>query len=153
MQISYCWSALLYLCFRTVSTKVAAYLYHILYIILPLTALSIGSSVCKIFFLISSSGPGRCDSWSFNESAKRAFFSIRCLSASEGSTCPISAATNTDIRHEKNLSIFPSKYPINTHEIIFIQYNVTSSFSRANFLVTDFIIVTWIIIYLLSFQG
>lgn len=57
----------------------------------PLTALSIGSSVWRIFFWMSSSGPGRWLSWSFSWSANLAFFSIRCLSARLGSTWPTSS--------------------------------------------------------------
>lgn len=57
----------------------------------PLTALSMGSSVWRIFFWMSSSGPGRWLSWSLRWSASLAFFSIRCRSARLGSTWPTSS--------------------------------------------------------------
>lgn len=44
---------------------------------IPLTALSMGSSVCRMFFLISSKGPGLCASCVFNESANRHLTNMR----------------------------------------------------------------------------
>lgn len=58
---------------------------------IPLTALSMGSSVCSMFFLISSRGPGLCASWVFSESAKRHLTSMRWRSASDRSTSPTSS--------------------------------------------------------------
>ena len=60
--------------------------------VLPLTARSTFSSVWRMFFWINSSGPGRCESWSLRESARRARFNIRWRSANDGSTFPVSAA-------------------------------------------------------------
>jgi len=50
-----------------------------------------GSSVWRMFFWMSSSGPGRWLSWSLSWSASLAFFSIRCRSARLGSTWPTSS--------------------------------------------------------------
>ena len=53
-----------------------------------LTILSIGSLACRMFFSMSSNGPGRCRIFLFNWSTKIAFSSIRYLSARLGSMWP-----------------------------------------------------------------
>ena len=61
-----------------------------------LTACSTGSSVCRIFFLISSKGPGLSASWLLRLSASLALFSCLCLSHSEGSTPGLTSWKNVN---------------------------------------------------------